>query len=116
MPWLFRDAKIGALIGKRTWGGLVGVNGAASLMDGGFVGSPQSGFWNPNGTWDVENHGVAPDIEVENDPASVRDGHDLQLEKAIQVVMDELKKHPLPTHKKPAYPKYSPDGPVKSGR
>jgi tricorn protease len=116
MPWLFRDAKIGPLIGKRTWGGLVGVNGAAALLDGGFVGAPQSGFWNPNGTWDVENHGVAPDIEVENDPASVREGHDLQLEKAVSVVMEGLKKNPLPIHKKPAYPRYGPNGPVKAGR
>lgn len=113
MPWLFRDAKIGPLIGKRTWGGLVGVNGAASLMDGGRVGSPQSGFWNPNGTWDVENYGVAPDIEVENDPLSVREGRDLQLEKAVEVVMESLRKNPLPTYKKPAYPRYGPKGLIK---
>ena len=113
MPWLFRDAKIGPLIGTRTWGGLVGVNGAALLLDGGFVGSPQSGFWNPKGTWDVENHGVAPDIEVENDPASVHDGRDPQLEKAIAVVMESLRKSPLPVHKKPSYPRYGPNGPIK---
>jgi tricorn protease len=106
MPWLFRDAKIGPLIGKRTWGGLVGMAGAAPLMDGGATGAPQSGFWNPNGTWDVENHGVDPDIEVEMDPASVRDGHDPQLEKAVAVVLDSLNKNPLPKHKKPAYPNY----------
>jgi tricorn protease len=75
-------------------------------MDGGSVGAPQSGLWNPNGTWDVENHGVAPDIEVEWDPASWRAGHDPQLEKAVAVVLAELKQHPLPTHKKPAYPDY----------
>jgi tricorn protease len=80
--------------------------GAAALRDGGCAGAPQSGFWNPNGTWDVENHGVDPDIEVENDPASVRDGHDLQLEKAVAVVLEGLKKNPLPHHKKPAYPNY----------
>jgi tricorn protease len=71
MPWAFRDAKIGPLIGRRTWGGLVGVSGIP-LMDGGFSGAPQSGIWNPNGTWDVENWGVAPDIEVEWDPVSCR--------------------------------------------
>jgi len=106
MPWLFRAAGIGPLVGKRTWGGLVGMAGAAPLMDGGFTGAPQSGFWNPNGTWDVENHGVDPDIEVENDPASVMAGHDLQLEKAVQVCLDLLSKNPPPKHKKPAYPNY----------
>jgi tricorn protease len=106
MPWLFRAAGIGPLVGKRTWGGLVGMAGAAPLMDGGFTGAPQSGFWNPNGTWDVENHGVDPDIEVENDPASVAAGHDLQLERAVQVCLELLAKNPPPKHKKPAYPDY----------
>ncbi len=106
MPWLFRAAGIGPLIGKRTWGGLVGMAGAAALMDGGFTGAPQSGFWNPNGTWDVENHGVDPDVEVVNDPASLKAGHDPQLEKAVQVCLDLLAKNPPPKHKKPAYPDY----------
>jgi tricorn protease len=106
MPWLFRAAGIGPLVGKRTWGGLVGMAGAAPLMDGGFTGAPQSGFWNPNGTWDVENHGVDPDVEVENDPASIKEGHDLQLEKAVQVCLELLAKNPPPKHKKPAYPNY----------
>jgi tricorn protease len=106
MPWLFRAAGIGPLVGKRTWGGLVGMAGAAALMDGGFTGAPQSGFWNPNGTWDVENHGVDPDVEVENDPASLKAGHDPQLEKAVQVCLDLLAKNPPPKHKKPAYPNY----------
>ncbi|MFZ2054236.1 MAG: PDZ domain-containing protein [Candidatus Aminicenantales bacterium] len=106
MPWLFRAAGIGPLVGKRTWGGLVGMAGAAALMDGGFTGAPQSGFWNPNGTWDVENHGVDPDIEVENDPASVKNGRDPQLEKAVQICLELLAKNPAPKHKKPAYPNY----------
>ena len=96
MPWLFRAAKIGPLVGTRTWGGLVGIAGAAPLMDGGFTGAPQSGFWNPNGTWDVENHGVAPDIEVEMDPAAVKAGRDPQLEKAVAVALDLLAKNPPP--------------------
>ena len=58
--------------------------GVPRLMDGGMASSPQSGFWNPNGTWDVENYGVAPDIEVEMEPAAVRAGHDPQLEKTVQ--------------------------------
>jgi tricorn protease len=106
MPWLFRAAGIGPLVGKRTWGGLVGMAGAAPLMDGGFTGAPQSGFWNPNGTWDVENHGVDPDVEVENDPASIKAGRDPQLEKAVQVCLELLAKNPPPKHKKPAYPNY----------
>jgi len=106
MPWLFRAAGIGPLVGKRTWGGLVGMAGAAQLMDGGMAGAPQSGFWNPNGTWDVENHGVDPDIEVEMDPATVKAGHDPQLEKAVAVTLDLLAKNPPPKHKKPIYPNY----------
>jgi tricorn protease len=106
MPWLFRAAGIGPLVGMRTWGGLVGMAGAAPLMDGGFVGAPQSGFWNPNGTWDVENHGVDPDYEVQMDPAAVKAGHDPQLEKAVEVALQLLAKNPPPKHKKPAYPDY----------
>src|SRR5262249_55423833 len=60
----------------------------------GFVTAPRVAFWNPNGTWDVENHGVAPDVEVEYDPKLVREGHDPQLERAVQVVMDAMKKTP----------------------
>ena len=66
------------------------------LLDGGFTGTPNLAFYNPNGTWDVENHGVPPDIEVEYDPQAVRAGHDPQLEKAVEVVMDLLKKNPPP--------------------
>ncbi len=106
MPWLFRAAGIGPLVGKRTWGGLVGMAGAAPLMDGGFTGAPQSGFWNPDGTWDVENHGVDADYEVEMDPAAVKTGRDPQLEKAVEVALELLKKNPPPKHKKPAYPDY----------
>jgi tricorn protease len=106
MPWMFRKSKLGPLIGKRTWGGLVGIGGYPILMDGGSVNAPHFAFWNPNGTWDVENHGVDPDIEVEWDPALWRAGHDPQLEKAVEVVLDELKKHPLPKPAHPAFPNY----------
>jgi tricorn protease len=106
MPWLFRAAGIGPLVGTRTWGGLVGMAGAAPLMDGGLTGAPQSGFWNPNGTWDVENWGVAPDVEVEMDPASIKAGHDPQLEAAVKVVLGLLEKNPPARHTKPAYPVY----------
>jgi tricorn protease len=106
MPWMFRRAGIGPLIGKRTWGGLVGIYDYPQLVDGGSVTAPRLAFWNPDGTWDVENNGVAPDIEVELDPKAVREGRDPQLERAIQVVMDALKKNPLPKHQRPAYPNY----------
>jgi tricorn protease len=111
MPWYFKRAGVGKLIGTRTWGGLVGMAGGPGLMDGGFVGAPASGIYNPlNGEWEVENIGVAPDIEVEQDPAQVRKGHDPQLEKAVQTVMDELKKNPPPTLRRPAFPNYHKSG------
>jgi tricorn protease len=107
MPWYFKRAGVGKLIGERTWGGLVGMNGAPSLMDGGFVAAPSSGIYNPiTGEWEVENIGVAPDIEVELDPALVRKGHDPQLEKAVEVVMEELKKNPPPKLRRPPFPNY----------
>lgn len=110
MPWYFRRAKIGPLVGERTWGGLIGIYDYPQLMDGGFITAPRMAFWSPEGEWDVENHGVAPDVEVDLDPQAVRAGHDPQLEKAVQIVMDELKKNPLPQHKKPAYPNYHQSG------
>jgi len=107
MPWYFKRAGVGKLIGKRTWGGLVGRAFAPGLMDGGFVTAPGSAVFNPmTGQWEVENIGVAPDIEVELDPALVRQGKDPQLEKAIETVMAELEKNPLPKPKRPAYPDY----------
>ena len=109
MPWYFRRAGVGKLVGKRTWGGLVGRAAAPELMDGGFVSSPSSGVWNPNGQWEVENHGIAPDVEVELEPELVLKGHDPQLEKAVQVVMEELEQHPLPHPHRPIYPNYHSD-------
>ncbi|HEX4769663.1 MAG TPA: PDZ domain-containing protein [Bryobacteraceae bacterium] len=106
LPWLFRRASLGKLVGKRTWGGLVGIGTMPELMDGGRVTSPNFGIWNVSGVYDVENQGIAPDIEVELDPAAVRDGHDPQLEKAVEVVMTELKENPAPKLVRPAFPKY----------
>jgi tricorn protease len=107
LPWLFHHVGIGPLVGKRTWGGLVGVYDYPALLDGGFVTAPRVAFYNGEGTWDVENHGVAPDIDVEWDPHAWRDGHDLQLEKAIEEVMDASKKNPPPSPKRPKFPDYS---------
>jgi tricorn protease len=106
LPWAFRKSQIGPLVGKRTWGGLVGIYDYPPLVDGGGVTAPRLAFWNPDGTWDVENHGVAPDIEVEMDPKAVREGHDPQLEKAVEWLLDSLKKNPLPKHQRPAFPNY----------
>ena len=107
MPWYFKRANVGKLIGARTWGGLVGMAGGPQLMDGGFVGAPSSGIYNPiSGEWEVENIGVPPDVEVEQDPALIRQGHDPQLEKAVEVVMEELKKNPPPKLRRPPFPNY----------
>jgi tricorn protease len=108
MPWMFRKTAIGPLVGKRTWGGLVGhYTNPGDLMDGGFTGTPNLAFYTPNGTWEVENHGVPPDVDVEYDPKSVREGHDPQLEKAIAVVLDLLQKNPPPPPPHhPPYPNY----------
>jgi tricorn protease len=112
MPWYFHKAGIGPLVGTRTWGGLVGIGGYPQLMDGGFVTAPRWAIYGTKGEWEVENHGIAPDIEVELDPKLVRQGHDPQLEKAVEVTMEALKKNPLPTYKKPAYPNYHPHLPA----
>jgi tricorn protease len=107
MPWHFRQAKIGVLVGKRTWGGLVGFYGPfVSLMDEGVVTAPSRGFWTPKSKWEVENRGVAPDIEVELDPKAMRQGHDLQLEKTVEILLAHLEKNPVPVHKKPQHPNY----------
>jgi tricorn protease len=104
LPWMFRQNGMGTLIGKRTWGGLVGILGFPVLMDGGTITAPNLAFWTRSGGWGVENEGVAPDIEVEQTPADVIAGRDPQLEKAIEVIKAELAKNPpvRPVH--PAFP------------
>jgi tricorn protease len=107
MPWFFRRAGAGKLIGTRTWGGLVGIGGYPQLMDGGFLTAPSAGLYNPiSGEWEVENVGISPDIEVEQDPALVRQGKDPQLEKAVEIVLEEMKKNPAPKFRRPKYPNY----------
>jgi tricorn protease len=106
MPWYFRKAGVGPLIGEKTWGGLVGIGGYPNLMDGGQVTAPRWAFYGLKGEWEVENHGIAPDVEVDLDPKLVRQGHDPQLERAVAVAMEMLKKNPPPTYERPAYPNY----------
>jgi tricorn protease len=108
LPWLFRHVGLGPLVGKRTWGGLVGIYDYPRLMDGGFVTAPRVAFFTTEGAWDVENHGVEPDIEVELDPHAWREGHDAQLEKAVEVALKEVEKNPPPgAPKLPPFPDYS---------
>ncbi|HZQ55619.1 MAG TPA: PDZ domain-containing protein [Bryobacteraceae bacterium] len=106
LPWYFRKAGIGPLIGERTWGGLIGIGFYPPLIDGGMVTAPRWAIYGLTGQWEVENHGIAPDVEVDLDPKVVRQGHDPQLERAVAVAMEILKTHPPATYKKPAYPNY----------
>lgn len=103
LPWMFRKFKVGTLIGKRTWGGLVGILGFPEFIDGGGVTAPNVGIWTKDG-FVVENVGVAPDIEVEQVPAEIIKGNDPQLQKAIEVALKELEKNPQPDPVRPPYP------------
>lgn len=106
LPWYFRKMGIGPLVGKRTWGGLVGISGYPTLVDGGRITAPRWAIYGTDKQWEVENIGIAPDIEVEQDPKLVREGHDPQLERAVAVVLEELAKNPPRTFERPAYPVY----------
>ena len=106
LPWYFRKAGAGPLVGQRTWGGLVGIGGYPELIDGGYVMAPRFALYGLNGEWEVENHGIAPDYDAEFTPAAVRQGHDPQLEKAVEVVLQLMKEHPTSQYKRPAYPNY----------
>jgi tricorn protease len=106
MPWYFRKANIGTLVGVRTWGGLVGIGGFPSLMDGGSVTAPRYAIYGLKNEWEVEGHGIAPDVEVEELPKDVAAGHDVQLERAVSIVMQQLKEHPVVMPPIPPYPNY----------
>lgn len=103
LPYLFKRFNLGKLIGKRTWGGLVGVLGYPEFIDGGSVTAPNVAFYNKDG-FIIENEGVAPDIEIEQWPKEVMRGKDPQLEKAIEVILEELKKNPPSYPERPDYP------------
>src|SRR5438045_1728798 len=83
-PYMFREAGLGPLIGKRSWGGVVGISNHGPLIDGGSVNVPESALTNAKGEWVIEGYGVDPDIEVENEPKELLAGHDQQLERAVQ--------------------------------
>ncbi|MGA7409876.1 MAG: S41 family peptidase, partial [Bryobacteraceae bacterium] len=99
-PWMFKTAGLGPLIGQRSWGGVVGITDHGQLMDGGHVNVPEFAYANAKGEWTVEGHGVDPDIVVENDPKSVIDGHDPQLERGIAELLKKLNQSTpkLPPH------------------
>ena len=109
-PWLFRHHKLGPLVGTRTWGGLVGLTGnEPGLIDGSRVSVPCFAFYETDGTWGIEGHGVDPDVEVLDDPSVMKGGlHyggiDPQLDKAIELVMAELARNPVKQPPRPAYP------------
>jgi tricorn protease len=106
MPWYFRKAGVGQIVGTRTWGGLIGIFDYPVLIDGGQVTAPRVAIYGLEGDWEVENRGITPDVVVELDPKLWRQGRDAQLEKAVEVVMEALRKSPVPTFKRPPYPKY----------
>ncbi|MHC4080239.1 MAG: S41 family peptidase [Planctomycetota bacterium] len=103
-PWYFREAGLGPLIGTRTWGGLVGISGNPQLIDGGGVTVPTFGFYERDGTWGVEGHGVDPDIEVIDDPALMCNGDDPQLDAAIGLMLEEIERFPYVPPQRPAAP------------
>ena len=104
LPFEFREKGMGPVIGTRTWGGLVGISMFLSLMDGSGLTAPDYRIYTTDGRWTIENEGVTPDIEVELDPTEMLKGHDAQLQKAIEVLMEKIKTEPVtaPTH--PPFP------------
>jgi len=107
-PYLFKGYGLGKLIGTRSWGGVRGIRGDWQLLDGGYITIPEDAEFTPDSQWAVENHGVDPDIEIENQPADLLAGHDVQLETAVDVLMKQIAGKPagLPQEPPllPAYP------------
>ena len=108
-PAMFRRSGLGKLIGKRSWGGIIGITNRGMLMDGGTVNVPEFGNTEPDGEWTIEGYGVDPDIEVDNDVAAVLQGRDPQLEKGVEVLLQQIEQDPRPEPVAPA-------APVKTGR
>ncbi len=105
MTWFFKENKIGPVIGKRTWGGVVGIRGSLPFLDGGVLNKPEFSRYDVAGkTWIIEGVGVEPDIYVDNDPAKEYAGEDQQLDKAIEVVLDLLKQNSGELASPPPYP------------
>jgi tricorn protease len=103
-PYMFKQAGLGPLVGKRSWGGVVGIGNQGNLIDGGVVNVPSFALLNTKGEYIIEGYGVDPDIEVENDPKSVIAGHDPQLERAVAELMAKINANPTRLPKRPADP------------
>jgi len=104
LPYMFREMNIGPLVGSKTWGGLVGIWDTPDLIDGGYITAPRGGFFDLKGKWDVENVGITPDIPVEMAPKDVIEGHDPQLEKAVEEALKLLRDNPVKLLNEPAPP------------
>ena len=104
LPYMFREAEIGPLVGTRTWGGLVGIWDTPRFIDGGYMLAPRGGFFSVEGQWAVEGEGIAPDIEVIQDPAKVAKGQDPQLQQAVEVALKLLPEQKLDRKAEPAPP------------
>jgi tricorn protease len=103
-PAMFKRAKLGPLVGKRSWGGIVGITNRGSLLDGGVVNVPEFANTELDGRWTIEGHGVDPDFVVENDPAALLAGRDPQLEKAVELALDAIRKRPVVRPTRPPLP------------
>jgi tricorn protease len=104
-PYRFRYYKLGKLIGKRSWGGVVGIRGTLPLLDGGSLNRPEVSRYDLAGKeWVMEGHGVDPDIVVDNDPAKEYAGIDQQLDRAIEEILKEMKDKPVRLAPPPPYP------------
>jgi len=111
-PYYFRKYGLGELIGERTWGGVRGIRGNPGIMDGGYIFPPEFSMYDLNSTWNMENYGVAPDIEVDNRPELVVNGRDPQLEKAVEVLLKKIEENPEGKYLKlPPRPDFTPPYP-----
>ena len=111
-PWLFRHENLGPLVGTRTWGGLVGISGNPGMIDGSGVRVPVFAFYEKDGTWGIEGHGVDPTVEVLDDPGVMKGGPhyggvDPQMDKAVELLLAELARAPVTHPARPAYPNRS---------
>ncbi len=109
-PYYFRKYNLGPLIGKRTWGGVRGIRGYRPLIDGGYVTTPEFSVYGLHSEWVMENHGVEPDIEVDQTPRLVMEGKDPQIDAAVKYLLDQIKKAPKQVPPIPPYmPAYPPE-------
>ncbi|MCA1803523.1 MAG: hypothetical protein LC662_13830 [Rhodothermaceae bacterium] len=104
-PYRFRKHDLGLLIGKRSWGGVIGIRGSLPIVDGGFLNRPEFGLYDTEGEeWIIEGYGIDPDIEVENDPAREWAGEDQQLNRGIEEILKKLEENPVGLPEPPPYP------------